>query len=86
MGTLQSAESLMLGMYPPDGSYTEVVDLHTMDSTFDDITANPTYVHWQFKHFVIHSLNIILCTVCAPSLQSTSRSSKTALCGTTTRT
>ena len=41
---VQSAESLMLGMFPPNGSYTEVVELHTMDTTFDDITANPQYV------------------------------------------
>jgi len=35
---------LMLAMYPPNGSYTETVELHTMDRTYDDMTANPTYV------------------------------------------
>ena len=34
----------MLGMYPPEGSYTEVVELNTVDLTYDYITANPTYV------------------------------------------
>ena len=32
-------------MFPPNGSYSEVVDLHTMDETYDDMTANPVYVN-----------------------------------------
>ena len=39
---LQSAEALMLGMYPPVGSVTEVVELHTVDTKYDIINANPT--------------------------------------------
>ena len=40
----QSAEALMLGMYPPSsGSVTEVVELHTLDTEYDYITANPRY-------------------------------------------
>ena len=31
----------MLGMYPPSGSATEVVELHTLDTVYDYITANP---------------------------------------------
>jgi len=42
MWCTQSAEALMLAMYPPNGSYTETVELHTMDRTYDDMTANPT--------------------------------------------
>lgn len=34
----------MLSMFPPNGSYTEMVELHTRDTTLDDITANPQYV------------------------------------------
>ena len=40
----QSAEALMLAMYPPNGSYTETLELHTMDETYDDTTANSKYV------------------------------------------
>jgi hypothetical protein len=40
--TQQSAEALMLGMYPPnDNTLTEIVKLHTLDTTYDYITANP---------------------------------------------
>ena len=34
----------MLGMYPPSGTFTEVVELNTRDTMFDYITANPQYV------------------------------------------
>ena len=34
----------MLAMFPPNGSFSETVELHTMDETYDDMTANPTYV------------------------------------------
>ena len=34
----------MLAMYPPNGSYTETLELHTMDETYDDTTANSKYV------------------------------------------
>ena len=35
----------MLGMYPADGSFTEVVELHTKDTTYDYITANSKCVY-----------------------------------------
>jgi acid phosphatase len=51
--TQQSAESLMLGMYPADGSFTEVVELHTKDTTYDYITANsklcPRFGEYEMK-------------------------------------
>ena len=34
----------MLGMYPPRGGFTEVVELETRDTTFDYITCNSKYV------------------------------------------
>ena len=30
----------MLGMFPPNSSHTEVVELHTLDTKYDYITAN----------------------------------------------
>lgn len=36
----QSAEALMLGMFPPNSSHTEVVNLHTLDFEYDYIIAN----------------------------------------------
>lgn len=33
----------MLGMYPPSGAGTEVVELNTADAAFDFILANPEY-------------------------------------------
>lgn len=54
--TQQSAESLMLGMYPLRGGFTEVVELETRDTTFDYITCNsklcPKFAEYQeeFKH------------------------------------
>ena len=35
----------MLAMYPLYGSKTEVVELHTLDTMYDYMTANPSYVH-----------------------------------------
>ena len=41
----------MLGMYPPNGSTTtEVVELHTLDTMYDYIIANPTYATFTRTH------------------------------------
>lgn len=37
----------MMAMYPPNGSYTEILELHTMDETYDDTTANSKYVQQE---------------------------------------
>eukprot|EP00731_Ephydatia_muelleri_P020867 Em0013g594a len=38
--TLMSAESVILGMFPPNGSMTEVLHINTMDQSIDSITPN----------------------------------------------
>ena len=40
----QSGEALLLGMFPSNGSRTEVIDLNTMDPFYDYITPNGEYV------------------------------------------
>ena len=35
----------MLTMFPPHESKTEMVELHTLDTMYDYITANSRYVH-----------------------------------------
>ena len=35
----------MLAMFPPLELKTEVVELHTLDTMYDYMTANPSYVH-----------------------------------------
>mmetsp|Transcript_2944 Transcript_2944/g.7196 ORF Transcript_2944/g.7196 Transcript_2944/m.7196 type:complete len:426 (-) Transcript_2944:25-1302(-) len=40
--TLQSAESLILGLYPIRNGQYELIDIHIMDSQLDDMVCNPT--------------------------------------------
>ncbi|KAL5471128.1 hypothetical protein EMCRGX_G029211 [Ephydatia muelleri] len=39
--TLMSAEALILGMFPPNGSQTEVLRINTLDQSIDYISPNP---------------------------------------------
>ena len=43
---LQSAESLILGMYPPDPSLTDVFDLYTVDIDRQFMMPNPMLVKY----------------------------------------
>ena len=61
----QSAEALMLGMYPPNGSTTQVVELHTLDTKYDYITANAKYVDHLFNtHCMEVSVIALWCSLC----------------------
>ena len=54
----------MLGMYPPDGSFTEVVELHTKDTTYDYITANSKFVHAHMDTDTPTHLSVLFCRLC----------------------
>ena len=77
----------MLGMYPPDGSFTEVVELHTKDTTYDYITANSKFVHVHTDACKHRSTHVSDCAAldCVQSLASMRRCSRTALCGKITK-
>ena len=51
----------MVGMYPLCGSSTEVVHLHTLDTTYDYIIANPRYVFASHRHTHNNNMYFRLC-------------------------
>ena len=64
---MQSAEALMLGMYPlNNNSTTQTVELFTMDPTNDYMTVNPKWVttvlnyncicNWDVYYLLLHKL------------------------------
>ena len=65
---LQSAESLILGMYPPDPSLTDVFDLYTVAIDRQFMIPNPKLVkYWLYKQ--VYYYGTALCFRICPMYQ-----------------